>query len=260
MDYETLDVVETENIITITLNRPEVHNAMNDVMIQELTECFCALNEKREIRAAILTGKGRTFCGGADLNWMKSMVHFSKEENLEDSRKLLNLFASIYSCPKPVIGRINGSAFGGGVGLVAVCDITIAPSNVTFAFSEAKLGLVPSIISPYVIRRIGPARARRLFITGERFSSLYAKEIGLIDFIVDSDKVDESMENILKDITTSAPLAIGEAKNLIRAQQELDSKAYKEYTLHKIAELRVSEEGQEGTSAFLEKRKPKWRN
>jgi methylglutaconyl-CoA hydratase len=260
MDYKTLDIVEEHNIVTIALNRPEVHNAMNDLMIQELTECFRALNKKRAIRAAILTGKGRTFCGGADLHWMKSMVHYSKEENIDDSRKLLDLFDAIYSCQKPVIGRINGGAFGGGVGLVAACDITIAPPDVTFAFSETKLGLIPSIISPYVIRRIGPARARRLFITGERFSSAYAQEIGLIDSVVDPEKIDERMEYFLKEITTAAPLAIGEAKNLIKAHQELDSKEYTNYTLYKIAELRISEEGQEGTTAFLEKRKPKWRN
>lgn len=260
MSYETIDVTEKENITTIILNRPEVHNAMNDLMIQELTNCFDILGDKRELRAVILTGNGRTFCGGADLNWMKSMVHYSKEENIEDSRHLLNLFDLIYSCQKPVIGRINGGAFGGGVGLIAVCDITIASPNLTFAFSETKLGLIPSVISPYVIQRIGPAPARRLFITGERFSSDYGTEIGLIDYLVDPDNIDEKIEQIIKEIKSSAPLAIGEAKNLVKANQVMESGAFKEFTLHKIAELRVSEEGQEGTSAFLEKRKPTWRD
>jgi len=260
MGYETIDVTEKGNITTIILNRPEVHNAMNDLMIQELTNCFNTLGDKRELRAVILTGNGRTFCGGADLNWMKSMVHYSKEENIEDSRHLLNLFDLIYSCQKPVIGRINGGAFGGGVGLIAVCDITIASPSLTFAFSETKLGLIPSVISPYVIRRIGPAPARRLFITGERFSSDYGTEIGLIDYLVDPDSIDEKIEQIIKEIKSSAPLAIGEAKNLVKANQVMESRAFKEFTLHKIAELRVSEEGQEGTSAFLEKRKPTWRD
>lgn len=260
MEYETLNVAEKDAVVTVALNRPHIHNAMNELLIKELTHCFNELNGKKEIRAIVLTGNGKTFCGGADLNWMKSMIHYSKEENIKDSRELLGLFESIYSCQKPVIGHINGSAFGGGVGLIAVCDITIASPGLTFAFSETKLGLIPSVISTYVVRRIGPAHARRLFITGERFSSEYAKEIGLIDYLVDHDKIDEKIEHIVKEIKTSAPTAIGEAKNLIKTNQEMKSEEYKEYTLHKIAELRVSEEGQEGTSAFLEKRKPKWRD
>lgn len=258
MDYETLDVREEENILTIALNRPEIHNAMNDLMIEELINCFKSVDEK--IRCIILTGNGKTFCGGADLNWMKSMVNYSREENIKDSMKLLNLFETMYSSNKPLIGRITGGAFGGGVGLIAVCDITIAIPGLKFAFSEVKLGLIPSVISTYVIRRIGPANARRLFITGERFSSEHAKEIGLIDFIVDEKRIDEKIEEIIKEIKTSAPIAVGEAKNLVRANQEMDIKEYKEYTVHKIAELRVSKEGQEGTSAFLEKRKPSWRD
>ena len=258
MDYETLDVKEERNILTIALNRPHVHNAMNDLMIEELTSCFNEINKK--IRAIILTGKGKTFCGGADLNWMKSMVNYSKEENIKDSRKLLTLFEKIYSCNKPVIGRITGGAFGGGIGLIAVCDITIATPALKFAFSEVKLGLIPSVISTYVIPRIGLANARRLFITGERFSSEHAKEIGLIDYIVTYEEMDEKIDEIIKEIKTSAPLAIGEAKNLLKIYQEMGINEYKEYTVHKIAELRVSKEGQEGTSAFLEKRKPSWRD
>ena len=258
MGYETVDVTEKDDVLTIALNRPQVHNAMNDLMIEELINCFKSIDEK--IRCIVLTGNGKTFCGGADLNWMKSMINFSKEENIKDSSKLLNLFETIYSCKKPVIGRITGSAFGGGVGLIAVCDITIAIPGLKFAFSEVKLGLIPAVISTYVIRRIGPANARRLFVTGERFSSEHAKEIGLIDFIVDEKKIDEKIDEIIKEIKTSAPIAIGEAKNLVKANQEMDVEEYKEYTVRKIAELRISEEGQEGTSAFLEKRKPKWRD
>jgi len=260
MGYVTIEVTEKESITTIMLNRPDVHNAMNDKMIQELTNCFDTLGDKRELRAVVLTGNGKTFCGGADLNWMKSMIHYSKEENIEDSRHLLNLFDTIYSCSKPVIGYINGGAYGGGVGLIAVCDITISAPGLTFAFSETKLGLIPSVISPYVIRRIGSSPARRLFITGERFSSSYATEVGLIDYLVDQDNIDEKIEHIVKEIKSSAPLAIGEAKNLVKANQVMESGVFKEFTLHKIAELRVSEEGQEGTSAFLEKRKPMWRD
>jgi len=260
MNYDTLMVSENKNVVTVALNRPEVHNAMNELLIKELTGCFAELNNKKNVRAIILTGNGKSFCGGADLNWMKSMIKYSKEENIKDSKKLLNLFETIYSCRKPVIGRINGNAFGGGLGLIAVCDIVIAVPGLLFAFSETKLGIIPSVVSTYVIRRIGPANARRLFITGERFSSEHAKEIGLIDCIVPSPELDARIQRVIEEMKTSAPLSIGEAKNLVKRQQEMAVEEYKEYRIHKIAELRVSEEGQEGTIAFLEKRKPKWRD
>ena len=259
MKYETLEVIEKDAIANVMLNRPHIHNAMNDVLIKELSCFFDALNHNKEVRALVLTVNGKTFCGGGDLHWMKSMVHYSMEQNISDSMNLLRLFESIYSCQKPVIGRINGSAFGGGVGLIAVCDITLTSSGNTFAFSESKLGLIPSVISTYVIRRIGPAQARRLFITGERFSSEYAKDIRLIDYLIDNDKIDQNIEQIVKEIKTSGPVAVGEAKNLIKANREMPIPQYKEYKINKIAELRISEEGQEGTTAFLEKRKPKWR-
>jgi len=259
MNYATLTVSENKNVVTVALNRPEVHNAMNELLIKELTGCFSELNNKKNVRAVILTGNGKSFCGGADINWMKSMIKYSKKENIEDSKKLLNLFETIYSCQKPVIGRINGNAFGGGLGLITVCDVSIATPGLLFAFSETKLGIIPSVISTYVIRRIGPANARRLFITGERFSSEHAKEIGLIDCIVPAQELDARIQQVVEEIKTSAPLSIGEVKNLVKTQQEIGAEEYKEYAVHKIAELRVSEEGQEGTTAFLEKRKPKWR-
>lgn len=260
MNYDTLTVSENKNVITVALNRPEVHNAMNELLIKELTGCFAELNNKKNVRVIILTGNGKSFCGGADLNWMKSMIKYSKKENIKDSKKLLSLFETIYSCRKPVIGRINGSAFGGGLGLIAVCDITVAVPGLPFAFSETKLGIIPSIVSIYVIRRIGHANARRLFITGERFSSEHAKEIGLIDCVVPAQELDARIQQVVEEMKTSAPLAIGEAKNLVKTHQEMTVEEYKEYTVHKIAELRVSEEGQEGTTAFLEKRKPRWRD
>jgi len=260
MNHETLEVSENGNVVTVALNRPEVHNAMNELLIEDLTECFAKLNNKKNVRAIILTGNGKSFCGGADLNWMKSMIEYSKEENIKDSKKLLNLFETIYSCQKPVIGRVNGNAFGGGLGLIAVCDIAIAVPGLLFAFSETKLGIIPSVVSTYVIRRIGPANARRLFVTGERFSSEHAKEIGLIDHIAPTPELDACIQRVIEEMKTSAPLAIREAKNLVKRQQEMAVEEYKEYTIHKIAELRVSEEGQEGATAFLEKRKPKWRD
>jgi len=258
MDYNTLLISENKDVVTVALNRPDVHNAMNESLVKELTGCFTGLNNKKNVRAVILTGNGKSFCGGADINWMKSMIKYSKKENIEYSKKLLGLFETIYSCRKPVIGRINGNAFGGGLGLIAVCDVSISTPGLTFAFSETKLGIIPSVISTYVIRRIGPANARRLFITGERFSSEYAKEIGLIDYIVPANELDARIQRVVEEMKTSAPFSIVEVKNLIKKHQEMGIDEYKKYTVHKIAELRVSEEGLEGTTAFLEKRKPKW--
>jgi len=258
MKYETIKLHKEKNIVTVYLNRPEVHNAMNEKLMKELTTCFKELIKDNDTRIIILTGKGKSFCAGADLNWMKSMAKYSKEENIQDSKLLLNLYETIYNCPKPVIGRINGHAFGGGLGLFAVCDITIAVPNCKFAFSEAKLGIIPSVISTYIVRRIGLSNMRRLFITGERFSSEYAKVIGLIDYVVSEEKLDTEIQKYVKQLISSGPSAVKEVKKLIDACEKLDIEKYKEYTVRKIAELRVSEEGQEGINAFLEKRKSKW--
>jgi methylglutaconyl-CoA hydratase len=168
----------------------------------------------------------------------------------------VNLYETIYSCPKPVIGRINGHAFGGGIGLIAVCDIAIALPNLKFAFSEVNLGIIPSVISTFIAPRVSPANMRRLFITGERFDSQTALQIGLLDFVVED--LDEKVEFYVEKLKSSGPVAIKEVKNLIRNLMEMDIKRYKEFTVEKIAELRISEEGQEGISAFLEKRKPRW--
>jgi methylglutaconyl-CoA hydratase len=223
--------------------------------MKELTSCFKELYHDNS-RCIILTGKGKSFCAGADLNWMKSMVNYSREENIKDSRLLVNLYETIYSCPKPVIGRINGHAFGGGIGLIAVCDIAIALPNLKFAFSEVNLGIIPSVISTFIAPRVSPANMRRLFITGERFDSQTALQIGLLDFVVED--LDEKVEFYVEKLKSSGPVAIKEVKNLIRNLMEMDIKRYKEFTVEKIAELRISEEGQEGISAFLEKRKPRW--
>jgi methylglutaconyl-CoA hydratase len=258
MKFKTLETNRDKNIITIVLNRPEVHNALNDQLMKDLTNCFKSLYSDDSIRTIILTGKGKSFCAGADLNWMKSMVKYSHEENIRDSRLLLKLYESIYSCPKPVICRINGHAFGGGIGLIAVCDITIAPPNQKFAFSETKLGIIPSVISSYVVNRIGLSNMRRLFITGERFTSEYANVIGLIDYVIPNDNLDSEIEKYIKILSSSGKKSIMEIKNLVSKFQEIELEDYKDYTVKKIAELRNSKEGQEGINAFLEKRKPKW--
>jgi len=258
MKYETIEVYKETDVATVYLNRPEVHNAMNEKLMKELTTCFKELSRNDNNRVIILTGKGKSFCAGADLNWMKSMAKYSKEENIKDSRLLLDLYETIYACPKPVIGRVNGHAFGGGLGLFAVCDITIAIPDCKFAFSEVKLGIIPAVISTYIVRRIGLSNMRRLFITGERFNSEYAKEIGLIDYVVPEAEMDGKIEKYVELLRLSGPKAIEEVKKLVDACEKMDVEKYKEHTVKKIAELRVSEEGQEGINAFLEKRKSKW--
>ncbi|EMR73560.1 enoyl-CoA hydratase/carnithine racemase [Thermoplasmatales archaeon SCGC AB-539-N05] len=258
MKYETIKIYRKKDVTTVAFNRPEVHNAMNEKLMKELTSCFKKLSQDDDTRIIILTGNGKSFCAGADLNWMKSISKYSKEENIQDSGFLLNLYETIYTCPKTVIGRINGHAFGGGVGLIAVCDITIAIPSLKFAFSETKLGIIPSVISTYIVRRIGLSNMRRLFITGERFNSDYAKEIGLIDYVVPEEEFDLKIQEYVDQIHSSGPNAIIEVKNLVNKCQKMDVEEYKKYTVEKIAELRVSTEGQEGVNAFLEKRKTKW--
>jgi methylglutaconyl-CoA hydratase len=232
---------------------------MNESLMTELTNSFQKFSNDKTIRVIVLTGKGKSFCAGADLNWMKSMVHYSKEENIKDSRLLLSLYEAIELCPKPVIGRINGHAFGGGLGLIAVCDITISIPDLKFAFSEANLGIIPSVISTFVSQRINQAVLKRLFITAERFDSNIAHEIGLIDFIVPPNELNSKVNFYIEQVKSSGPNAIIEVKNLIKKYRELNIKNYKDFTVEKISELRISEEGQEGINAFLNKTKPKWR-
>jgi len=258
MKYDTIEIKEQEDITTIILNRPELHNAMNEKLMKELTSCFKKINNDDQKKIIILTGKGKSFSAGADLNWMKSMANYSKEENIEDSRLLSDLYETIYNSPKPIIGHINGHAFGGGIGLIAVCDITIAPPDKKFAFSEVNLGIIPSVISTYIVKRIGISNMRRLFITGEIFNSQYANKIGLIDYVVNEKEIDEEIQKNIMKLRTSGPKAIKEVKKLIEKYEHIDLDKYKEHTVNKISELRISEEGQEGIKAFLEKRKPKW--
>ena len=258
MKYYTIDVSKQNNVVTIFLNRPDVHNAMNEQLIKELTDCFKKIDKEKDTRIIVLTGKGKSFCAGADLNWMKNMVNYSRAENIKDSNILLDLYETIYSCSKPVIARVNGHTFGGGIGLFAVCDITITITDSKFAFSEVKLGIVPAVISTYISKRMKLSDMRRLFITGERFDSNYAKEIGLIDFIVSEKELDESVKKYIDLLYSSSPNAISEVKKLINTCETMSTEKYKKFTVEKIAELRVSKEGQEGINAFLNKRKSKW--
>lgn len=258
MKYNTIEIRKNDNIATIYLDRPDVHNALNEQLMKELKKCFDELTNDKEIKIIILTGKGKSFCAGADLNWMKSMVNYSMDKNIEDSTLLLNLFESIYKSPKPIIARVNGHAFGGGIGLFAVCDIILTVPNCKFAFSEVKLGIIPAVISTYIVRRIGISNMRRLFITGERFNSNYARDIGLVDFVFSENELDNEIEKYINILLSSGPNAISEIKKLVISYEKMELEKYKNFTVKKISELRISDEGQKGINSFLEKRKPKW--
>ena len=257
MEYETIRVEKKDGITTVTLNRPEVHNAFNERVVEELEHCFREEGES-DSRAVILTGTGKSFCAGADLGWMKSMATYSHEENIEDSREMSNMFEAIYHCPKPVIGRINGSAFGGGVGLVAVCDYVISDPGAIFSFSEVKLGIAPAVISPYVLQKVPPGKARYLFISGERFGPEAAHTLGLVDDVAPLEDMGEVIDKKLRILHSSGPMAVRRNKELVHRITGMPYEEAREYTIRLIAELRTSPEGQEGIGAFLEKRKPEW--
>jgi methylglutaconyl-CoA hydratase len=256
--YETIKCNIDKDIAYVTFCRPEVHNAFNDTVIYEMTDLFAGLGKEKGIRAVVLSGEGKSFCAGADLNWMKRVINQSFEENLKESNALAELFSMIYNFRCPVIGRINGAAIGGGVGFVSVCDITVAAESAKFSFSEVKIGLVPACIGPYVVKKIGEGRAREYFITGERINAEKAFQIGLINKVVGDQKLDEAIKELLATIKSSGPEAIGVAKKLVSSVPHMAEEIYKPFTAEMIARLRISKEGQEGMNAFLEKRKPKW--
>ncbi len=257
MSYRTILFELKERVARVSFNRPEVHNAFNDVMIEELLDAFKKARDK-DIRVVVLTGKGKSFCAGADINWMRRVKDYTYEENLKESLDLAQLFYEIYSLPKPVIARVNGAAIGGGTGFVAVSDIAIASSYAKFSFSEVRIGLVPACISPYVVRKVGEGRARELFLTGERISAQKALELGLVNGVAEPEELDKRMEEILQNILKCGPSALATCKELLRNVPGMDFERVRRYTAEVIAKLRISEEGQEGMSAFLEKRTPKW--
>lgn len=258
MSYKTLLVDFADGVLSVTLNRPEVHNAFNDELIAEAIDLFSNLDPS-SARAVVLRGTGRNFCAGADLNWMSRMVSYSREENVRDSSLLAKMYALINECPLPVIGRIQGAAIGGGVGLAAVCDIAIATADTKFGLSEVKLGILPAVISPYVIAKIGETHARALFLTGERFEAERALQIGLVHRVVDTiEQLDAAIYETVTQLRTSGPEAVRECKKLIAhvATHELADAV--PYTIDAIASRRVSEEGQGGMQAFLNKELAPW--
>jgi len=258
MTYETIKVETDRRVARITLNRPEVHNAFNYQMLLDLLDAFAKLGKDDDVRVVVLTGEGKSFCAGADLNWMREIIKYSYQENLAESNKVADLMEAIYTCKKPTIARVNGSAIGGGTGLVAACDIAVAAESAVLSLSEVKLGLVPACISPYVIRRVGESKAREFFLTGERLTAERALSAGLVNKVVPSKELDSAVEEIVGALLTSGPEAIATCKELLQRVPGRPISEVKGFTAEAIAKMRVSEEGQEGMSAFFEKRKPKW--
>lgn len=257
----TDSIVQHRNgsVLTVALNRPEQHNALTPEMISGLTQLFRDLATDETVRLVILTGNGRSFCAGADLNFMRAAADYTFDENVADGQAIFDLMLAVDRCPKPVIGRINGAAIGGGAGLVSCCDSVVAVERATFAFSEVRLGIVPAVISPFVLAKIGATHAREFFLTGERFPAAQAQRIGLVHHVVaDEAALDEIVASRVEQFLQGAPGAQNAAKTLIRTVTGREQTELREYTSNLIAQRRASEEGREGMSAFLEKRKPRW--
>jgi len=254
-----IHTLDARGVATVTLNRPEIHNAFDDTLIVELTEVLASYGENPAVRALILTGAGKSFSAGADLGWMKRMAGYSYEENLADAAGLARLMNVLDRLPKPTIGLINGAAYGGGVGLVACCDIVIASARASFCLSEVKLGILPAAISPYVVAAIGPRQARRYFQTAEVIPADEARRIGLVHEVVAPDQMQAACDRILAAIFQGAPGAQADAKDLVFTVDRPLTDEVKSETGRRIALRRASEEGREGIGAFLAKREPAWR-
>jgi methylglutaconyl-CoA hydratase len=258
MSFETLTYDRKDRIGRITFSRPDVHNAFNSLMIEELYELFERIKRDKGLRVVVITGEGKSFCAGADLNWMRAVKDYSYEKNFSESMQLAEVFNMIYTCPKPVIGRINGAAIGGGTGFVAVCDIAIASTSAVFSFSEVKIGVVPACISPYVIKRVGEGQAREFFLTGERLTAEQACRAGLVNRVAEPEKLDDEVDAMVHQLLSSGPDALTCCKDLLGTVSGQNMQDAKVHTAKVIANLRRSDEGQEGMDAFLNKRKPAW--
>lgn len=259
MEYNNLIIENHQAITTLWFNRPEVHNAFNEEMVSELIDALEKLKEDDTVRILILRGKGKSFCAGADLQWMKKAVDYSYEQNLEESLNLSQCLYDLYTFPKPTIAMAHGAIYGGGNGLAAACDFVIADEESVFALSEVKLGLIPSTISPYVLKRTGESIGKRLMLRGNRFSAREARIAGLADYYGPKIYLNELLEKVLEELQSSGPVALSETKKLVNAvvnHWSLDDA--KQYTAEWIAKIRQSTEGQEGMKAFFEKRKPNW--
>lgn len=246
-------------VARVTLTNPERHNALGPALIAGLTDTFQHLGGDPAVRAIVLAADGKSFCAGADLEAMRRAASAGEEENRADARRLAGLFRTIYDCPKPVIGRVQGAAFGGGIGLVAVCDMVAALESATFCFSEVKLGLLPSVISPFLLRKVSPGMLRRYFLTAERIAAIDARRIGLVsEAAADETALDRLVNDWLALLRKNGPEAMAACKQLLDDVAPVDWEALSELTTERIARQRAGAEGREGISAFLEKRAPRW--
>lgn len=257
--YQTLELRREGKLATLSLNRPDVRNAFNETTIAELTAAFSELGADPDVRVIVLAANGVAFCAGADLNWMKKMADYTHQENLADAAQLANMLHTIYTCPKPVVAKVQGDCYAGGMGLVAACDMVVAVDTANFCLSEVKLGLIPATISPYVIKAMGENAARRYFLTAERFDAAEAKRIGFAHEVVSADALDAKLAELVKALGNNSPNAVRQAKRLVRdvGGREI-SAALIAATVDDIAQIRASQEGREGVRSFLEKRKPDW--
>ena len=259
MTNANLTIAIQSHVATVTLNRPDVRNAFNAELIAEITHTFIELGKRSDVRCIVLAANGPAFCAGADLNWMRSMADYTHEQNLADAARLAAMMQTVYECPKPTIARIQGDVYAGGMGLVAACDMAVAVDTAHFCLSEVKLGLLPSTISPYVIRAMGARAAHRYFLTAERFSAAHALRIGFVHEVVAADTLDSKVAELSSALVNAGPQAVRLCKKLVQDVAGHDiTPELVDMTIASIADVRVSPEGREGLQSFLQKRKPNW--
>lgn len=249
-----------DHILTIGINRPEAHNALDPKLIKEITQTFKGVEKNSKVRVVVLEGEGPSFCSGGDLRWMKSAVKYNLAQNKKDAKTLSDMYESIFHCPVPVLARVHGNVFGGGVGLTAVCDTVAAERDTKFCLSETRLGLVPSIISPYVLRKMKESYAKLFMYTAETFGAIQAYETGLVQYVGTRDECNHFIQSKAKLISQNAPEAIRKTKELVNKVKISNWNQSKILTIDTISKKRVSKEGQEGMAAFFEKRKPNWQD
>jgi len=259
MPFTTLQIELTGKVATIWMNRPDMHNAFDEILIAELTAACIALDDDPDVRVVILAGRGKSFSAGADLNWMKRAANNGVDDNLNDARALARMLRVLAEMKKPTIARVQGAALGGGTGLTAACDIAVASTKAFFATSEVKFGIIPSAISPYVVRAIGARQAYRYFQSAERIDAARARELGLVHEAVEPEQLDAKVQEIVDALIAGGPLAQAAAKDLIRAvdNQPINDNVVED-TAHRIARLRATPEAKDGIAAFLDKRQPGW--
>ena len=258
-NQHVLTEIDRRGVASLTLNRPEVHNAFDDALIAQLNDALADLSGNDDVRVLKILGHGKSFSAGADLNWMKRMAGYSHDENLEDANKVAHMWQALSSFPRPTLAVVHGNAFGGGIGLIACCDIAVASDNARFSLSEVKLGLIPATIGPFVVEAIGARQARRLFVSAERFDAVTAMRLGLVHEVVSAELLDDTVEAFVSRLIENGPDAMAASKRLVAAvvNRPIDEQVLADVA-ERIALQRATEEGREGVAAFLEKRPPSW--